>query len=160
MNGTCKQIFTNAKDIFTWGGYPRAEYLKKIHYFGSQGEHCYLQPWNFGTEPERIYFGNNVHVASNVTCINHDITALMFRYMDKNDSYKERKGNITIGDNVFIGSNSSLLYDVHIGDNVIIGAGSIVNRNIPSGSVAAGVPCRVIGKFEDYKYKITHDLFE
>ena len=146
--------------IFSQGGYPRAKYLKKIHYFGSQGEHCYLQPWNFGTEPERIHFGNNVHVASNVTFINHDITALMFRYMDNNESYKERKGNITIGNNVFIGSNSSILYDVHIGDNVIIGAGSLVNKNIPSGSVAAGVPCRVIGKFEDYKYKITHDLFE
>lgn len=142
------------------GGYLRAEYLKKIHYFGSQGDHCYLQPWNFGTEPERIYFGNNVHVASNVTFINHDITALMFRYMDNNESYKERKGNIKIGNNVFIGSNSSILYDVHIGDNVIIGAGSLVNKNIPSGSVVAGVPCRVIGKFEDYKYKITHDLFE
>lgn len=134
--------------------------MKKIGYFGSQGEHCYLQPWNFGTEPERIYFGNNVHVASNVTFINHDITALMFRYMDNNKSYKERKGNITIGNNVFIGSNSSILYDVHIGDNVIIGAGSLVNKNIPSGSVAAGVPCKVIGKFEDYKYKITHDLFK
>lgn len=97
--------------------------------------------------------------ASNVSFINHDITALMFRFMDKNDSYKERKGNITIGNNVFIGSNSSILYDVQIGDNVIIGAGSLVNKNIPSGSVAAGVPCRVIGKFEDYKCKITHDYF-
>lgn len=158
--GRMSRYFKMLKIFSHGGGYLRAEYLKKIHYFGSQGDHCYLQPWNFGTEPERIYFGNNVHVASNVTFINHDITALMFRYMDNNESYKERKGNITIGNNVFIGSNSSILYDVHIGDNVIIGAGSLVNKNIPSGSVAAGVPCRVIGKFEDYKYKITHDLFE
>lgn len=43
---------------------------------------------------------------------------------------------------------------VEIGDNVIIGADSLVSRNIPGGSVAAGVPCRVIGKFEDYKAKI------
>ena len=44
-----------------------------------------------------------------------------------------------------------------IGDNVIIGAGSLVNRNIPSGTVAAGVPCRVIGKFEDYKSKLRNE---
>lgn len=110
-----------------------------------------MQPWNFGTEPDRIFFGDNVHVASNVTFINHDITVLMFRYMDKNDSYQERKGKIVIGDNAFIGSNSTVLYDVHIGNNVIIGAGSLANKDIPDGSIAAGVPCRVIGKFEDYK---------
>lgn len=141
------------------GGYPRAEYLKKIGYFGSIGEHCYLQPWNFGTEPERIFFGNNVHVASGVTFINHDITAWMFRFMDQNDTYQERKGSIKVGNNVFIGSNSTVLYDVHIGNNVIIGAGSLVNRDIPDGAVAAGVPCRVVGKFEDYKFKITHGLY-
>ncbi len=75
-------------------------------------------------------------------------------YMDNDQSIQEKKGPITIGDNVFIGSNSTLLYDVEIGDNVIIGAGSLVNKSIPSGSVAAGVPCEVIGKFEDYKSRI------
>ena len=101
-----------------------------------------------------ISFGDNVHVASGVTFVNHDITALMFRYMDNDASIQERKGEIIIGNNVFIGSNSTILYDVMIGDNVIVGAGSLVNKNIPSGSVAAGVPCRVIGKFDDYKDKI------
>ena len=100
-----------------------------------------------------------MHIASNVTFINHDITALMFRYMDKNNSYQERKGKIVIGNNVFIGSNSTELYDVKIGDNVIIGAGSLVNKDIPSGSIAAGVPCKVIGKFETYKEKIVRGFY-
>ena len=141
------------------GGYKRAEFLKKKQYFKTQGEHCYLQPWNFGTEPHMISFGDNVHVASDVTFINHDITALMFRYMENDSSIQERKGEIIVGDNVFIGSNSTVLYDVTIGDNVIIGAGSLVNRSIPSGSVAAGVPCKVVGKFEDYKKKIMDGYF-
>jgi len=136
------------------GGYSRASFLKKRGYFKSQGVHCYFQPWNFGTEPYMISFGDNVHIASGVTFINHDITALMFRYMDDDYSIQERKGPISIGSNVFIGSNSTLLYDVVIGDNVIIGAGSLVNRSIPSGCVAAGVPCKVVGNFEDYKSKI------
>lgn len=138
------------------GGYSRASFLRKKHFFKTQGDHCYFQPWNFGTEPYLISFGNNVHVASGVTFVNHDITALMFRYMDSDDTIQERKGSIIIGNNVFIGANSTLLYDVEIGDNVIIGAGSLVNRSIPSGTVAAGVPCRVIGKFENYKAKITN----
>ena len=136
------------------GGYKRAEFLRKHQYFKTQGEHCYLQPWNFGTEPHMISFGDNVHVASNVTFINHDITCMMFNYMDKGHRYKARRGEIKIGSNVFIGAGSQILYDVTIGDNVIIGAGSLVNKNIPSGTVAAGVPCKVIGEFEDYQKKL------
>lgn len=63
-------------------------------------------------------------------------------------------GNIHIGDNVFIGSNSTVLYDVHIGNNVIIGAGSLVNKDIPDGTIAVGIPCKVIGKFENYQKKL------
>lgn len=140
--------------IFLRGGYSRAEYLKKKGYFRAIGDHVYLQPWNFGTEPTMISFGNNVHVASGVAFINHDITSMMFNYMDGEHHYRLRQGSITIGDNVFIGAKSTILYNVTIGDNVIIGAGSLVNKDIPSGTVAAGVPCRVIGKFEEYMNKL------
>ena len=146
--------------ILAGGGYSRAEYLKKKHYFKSIGEHVYLQPWNFGTEPELISFGDNVHVASNVNFVNHDITCMMFNYMDKEHHYKIRQGEITIGNNVFIGAGSRILYNVTIGDNVIIGAGSLVNKNIPSGTVAAGVPCKVIGSFEEYQQRMVKDEFK
>ena len=136
------------------GGYARADFLKKKHYFKNIGEHCYLQPWNFGTEPHMISFGNNVHVASGVRFITHDITALMFRYIDKQCKYEVRKGSITVGNNVFIGAYSTILYDVTISNNVIIGAGSLVNKNLPSDIVAAGIPCKIIGTFEEYKKKM------
>lgn len=151
-----KRYITMLCIFISGGGYKRANYLLKKHYFNKQGKHCYFQPWNFGTEPYLISFGDNVHIASGVTFVNHDITALMFGYMDKNDSYAERKGPIVLGNNVFVGSNSTILYDVKIGDNVIIGAGSLVNKDIPSGSVAAGVPCKVVGRFEGYKKKIEY----
>ncbi|WP_270564246.1 acyltransferase [Faecalibacterium prausnitzii] len=151
---TLKRYWMMLRLISIGGGYSRAEYLKKKHYFKSIGEHVYLQPWNFGTEPELISFGDNVHVASNVNFVNHDITCMMFNYMDKEHCYKLRQGEINIGNNVFIGAGSRILYDVTIGDNVIIGAGSLVNRSIPSGTVAAGVPCKVIGSFEDYQRKM------
>lgn len=98
-----------------------------------------------------ISMGDNVHIASGVTFVNHDITCMMFDYMDREHKHRERFGEIKIGSNVFIGSNSMILYDVTISNNVIIGAGSVVTRNIPNNCIAVGVPCKVIGCFEDYK---------
>jgi acetyltransferase-like isoleucine patch superfamily enzyme len=51
---------------------------------------------------------------------------------------------VTIGSNVWIGMNSTILPGVSIGDNTVIGAGSVVTRSIPAGVVAYGSPCRVI----------------
>lgn len=50
----------------------------------------------------------------------------------------------TIGNNVTIYANSCILGDVSIGDNVIIGSGSFVNSDIPSNAVAVGCPAKVV----------------
>ncbi len=62
-------------------------------------------------------------------------------------------GRVTIGNNVFIGSESVVLPGVTVGDNVVIGANSTVTHDIPAGSVAAGSPARVICTLEDYLEK-------
>lgn len=61
---------------------------------------------------------------------------------------------ITVGDNVWIGGNVVICPGVHIGSNVVIGAGSVVTKDIPDWSFAAGNPCQVIRKIteEDKKY--------
>lgn len=51
---------------------------------------------------------------------------------------------ITIGSNVWFGGNVVVNPGVTIGDNVVIGSGSVVTRDIPSGVIAAGSPCRVL----------------
>ncbi|MFW5653371.1 MAG: sugar O-acetyltransferase, partial [Planctomycetota bacterium] len=56
----------------------------------------------------------------------------------------ENSAPITIGNNVWIGGRTVICPGVSIGDDVCIGAGSIVTRDIPSGMVALGNPCRVI----------------
>lgn len=53
---------------------------------------------------------------------------------------------ISIGNNVWIGGNTTILPGVTIGDNAVIGAGSVVTRNIPANTIAVGNPCRVIKK--------------
>ena len=51
---------------------------------------------------------------------------------------------ITVGDNVWFGAGVTVLPGVTIGSDTVIGAGSLVNRDIPRGVVAAGSPCRVL----------------
>ena len=56
---------------------------------------------------------------------------------------------IVIGDDVWIGGNVTVNPGVTIGSNVVIGSGSVVTKDIPSGVVAAGNPCRVLREFTD-----------
>ncbi len=51
-------------------------------------------------------------------------------------------GNVTIGTGSFIGIGATVLPGVTIGDGVTVGAGAVVNRNIPDGATAVGVPAR------------------
>ena len=55
---------------------------------------------------------------------------------------------IRIGNNVWLGVNTTVLKGVVIGENSVIGAGSIVTTDIPANVVAAGNPCRVIKQLE------------
>lgn len=51
---------------------------------------------------------------------------------------------IKVGNNVWIGAGVHVLAGVTIGDNCVIGAGSVVNKDIPANTLAAGNPCKVI----------------
>ncbi|MDO4296489.1 MAG: sugar O-acetyltransferase [bacterium] len=57
---------------------------------------------------------------------------------------------VHIGNDVWIGANVVILPGVTIGDDVVIGAGSVVTKDIPSHSVAVGVPCRVLREITEY----------
>ncbi len=53
---------------------------------------------------------------------------------------------ITIGRGVWIGANATICGGVRIGDHSVIGAGAVVLKDVPSDSVAVGVPARVVRK--------------
>lgn len=59
-------------------------------------------------------------------------------------SYVTSAQPVTLGNRTWIGASATILGGVTIGDDVVIGAGSVVTRDIPAGSVAHGVPCRVV----------------
>lgn len=53
---------------------------------------------------------------------------------------------ITLGKNVWVGSNSTILQDVTIGDNAVIAAGAVVTKDVPENTIVGGVPARIIRK--------------
>ena len=58
----------------------------------------------------------------------------------------QAKHRTVIGDNVFIGSNSSLVAPVTVGSGAKTGAGTVVIRDVPENSVVVGVPAHTIGQ--------------
>ena len=55
----------------------------------------------------------------------------------------------TVKKRASIGANATIICGVTIGENSIIGAGSVVTKDVPSNSIAAGNPAKVIGKVKD-----------
>lgn len=90
----------------------------------------------------KVTFGDNVFVAPNCGFY----TAGHPFDVEQRNRGLEYARPITIGNNVWIGAHVCVLPGVTIGDNCVIGAGSVVNRDIPAGTLAAGNPCRVIRK--------------
>ena len=66
---------------------------------------------------------------------------------------------MTVGNNVWFGAGVTVLPGVSIGDDSVIAAGSVVTRDIPSGVLAAGIPCRVLRKLNesDRNQYLRHD---
>ena len=126
------------------------------------GNNCdFVSPGpNFGSEPYLIEIGDNTTVSFDVAFVTHDAGTRVLRNLASNEKEKQTViyGKIKIGKNCFIGCRSTILPGVTIGDNVIIGAGSVVNRDIPKDSVAAGVPCKVICTLDEYKKKHKDDF--
>lgn len=88
----------------------------------------------------KVTFGENVFIGPNCGFYTaaHPLDAA------RRNQGLEYAQPITVGDNVWIGGGVQVMPGVTIGDNVVIGGGSVVTRDIPSGVVAAGNPCRVI----------------
>lgn len=59
-------------------------------------------------------------------------------------------GKVTIGDWVYIGTNSLIMPGITIGDGALIAAGSVVTKSVPSGVVVGGNPAKIISTIDNY----------
>ena len=102
----------------------------------------------------KVKIGDNCQMAPNVAIY----TAGHPVYPTTRNSAFEYGKEVTIGDNVWLGGNTVVCPGVNIGNNVVIGAGSVVTKDIPDWSIAAGNPCRVIRKItEEDRRKLFHN---
>lgn len=109
------------------------------------GENFYVNHNCVMLDGAKITFGDNVFIAPNCGfyTAGHPLDAL------QRNQGLEYAYPITVGNNVWIGGGVTVLPGVTIGDDTVIGAGSVVTKDIPSGVIAMGNPCRVHRKIAE-----------
>ncbi len=129
----------------------RVNYLRKNHIFGEIGENVTIMDRKIPLYAKLIRIHNNVRIASNVTFATHDITHFVLNKMPNSlGRYNEIIGCIELMDNVFIGTNSTIVGGVRIGPNAIVAAGAVVTKDVPENSVVGGVPAKYICSFDEW----------
>lgn len=90
-----------------------------------------------------ISIGNGSMIGMNVTIatLNHGLSL-----ETRNIAYPSP---VKLGENVWIGSNSTILPGVTIGDNSVVAAGAVVTKDVPENTVVAGVPAKVVKKINN-----------
>jgi maltose O-acetyltransferase len=88
------------------------------------------------TARQQVTIGNDVAVSYDALVTDSDDHGL--------EGGRPRTAPVTIGDGAWIGARAIILPGVTVGRRAVIGAGSIVTRDIPDDSLAAGQPARVL----------------
>lgn len=93
-----------------------------------------------------ICIGDNVNFGAGCMLFDTDFHSLYYkdRHSFESDSKNALSRKIVIDDDVFIGANSLILKGVHIGARSIVGAGSVVTKDVPSDTIVAGNPAKII----------------
>ena len=133
--------------------------------FGRAGKNLRVEPVFRCDYGSNIFVGDNFYANYNLTILDVAPVTIGDRVMiapnvsiftaghplhpqARNSGYEYGRP-ITIGNNVWIGGGAILLPGVTVGDNAVIAAGSVVGRDVPPWTVAAGNPCRVVREITD-----------
>lgn len=135
--------------------------------FFHYGKHTKIGKKFFGNfnltiqDDAEVTIGDHCDFGPNVTIVTpiHPMMAKERKEILTADGEKKRlcyAKPVHIGNNCWLGASVTICPGVTIGDDCVIGAGSVVTRDIPRGSFAAGVPCKVIRPItekDSMKYK-------
>jgi len=110
------------------------------------GNHCNIGEYNHITASNKITIGDGLLTGRYVIISDNSHGGLskeesLIRPMLRN---LQSKGEVVIGNNVWLGDKVAVLSGVHIGNNVIVGANSVVTKSIPDNCMVAGVPAQII----------------
>jgi lipopolysaccharide O-acetyltransferase len=98
---------------------------------------------------ENVIIGNNVLIASKVYISDHDHGEISLESLAQHPSERPLVSSaVVIENDVWIGEGAMILKGVKIGKGAVIAAGAVVTKNVPSYTVAAGIPAKVIKSFE------------
>ena len=146
----------------------RTALLKEM--FAEIGENCYIEPplhSNMGGH--HAHFGRNIYANYNLTLVDDthiyvgDYTMfgpnvtiataghpILPELRQRGLQYNMP---VRIGKNCWLGAGVIILPGITIGDDVVVGAGSVVTKDIPSGVVAVGNPCRILREVGEHDRK-------
>ena len=143
------------KDILEGRGYTIGDYT-----YGRPDVH----DWSDGTT---LTIGKYTSIAEGVNILlggNHRVdwvTTYPFPALDDEwpdasgiEGHPQSKGNIVIGNDVWLGFGVTILSGVEIGDGAVIAARSVVTKSVPPYAIVGGIPAKVI------KYRFSDDVIE
>ena len=90
-----------------------------------------------------IKIGNNTNIAGQCYIIDSNHGTKKGNLIREQADDAAQNG-ITIGDDVWIGAQCSILKGAQIDDGAVIGAQSLVNKHVPANAIMAGTPCKII----------------
>lgn len=106
------------------------------------GSHCIVAPGVRIRSALAVDIGDNCMLAESVFITDADWHDHYHRI------YPGKRAAVTLHDNVWVGDRASICKGVSIGENCIIGAASVVTKDVPANSIAAGNPARVISELD------------
>lgn len=94
-----------------------------------------------------VEIGSNVNLAQGivVTALNHNFTDCTKRIDEQGVS----TAKVTIGNDVWIGANATVLPGVTIGNHSVVAAGAVVTKDVPPYSLVGGVPAKILKKLKE-----------
>lgn len=150
---TVRKIIKSIKSH--WHAYKNMKYIRTLRKKGVKiGERTQINPHNTiidATRPSLVTIGNDCYLNSGFTLFTHDFVAGVMRNVF--GEFINSSGRVSIGNNVRTGVNVTILKGVTIGDNCFIAANSLVTKSMPSNSIIAGSPAKVICSLKDYYQK-------
>ena len=110
------------------------------------GSHCDIGAYSHITAINHITIGDGLLTGRYVFIGDNAHGGLSFEEANIPPGKRDlkTKGEIRVGNNVWIGDKTTILSGVTIGDNVIVAANSVVTHNVPANCIVAGVPAKVV----------------